>query len=334
MKETNSMSHRQRLEACLSGEHLDRVPVALWRHFPVDDQNPEGLAAATLAFQKTFDFDLVKVTPASSYCLQDWGLRGEWRGATEGTREYGQPVIQRPENWESLKVLDPYAGRLGDQLVCLRLLAEQLGPDTPIIQTIFNPLSQAKNLVGKANLEAHLRKYPQAVHAGLQIITETTRRFVEAVRTTGIDGIFFAVQHAQYGLLAEDEYATFGRQYDLQVLEPAQSLWLNMLHLHGNEVMFDFVADYPIQILNWHDRDTSPTLQEGQERFKGVVCGGLQREETMVFGSPVRVTAEARDAIHATGGKRFILGTGCVVPIIAPYGNLMAARMSVEVGAG
>jgi len=334
MKPNSTSTHRQRLEACLAGEPLDRVPVALWRHFPVDDQSPEGLAAATLAFQKTFDFDLVKVTPASSYCLQDWGLLGEWQGATEGTREYNDPVIKRPEDWERLKVLDPYAGRLGSQLVCLRLLAEEIGPDTPIIQTIFNPLSQAKNLVGRANLEAHLRLYPEAVHAGLRAITETTRRFVEAVRTTGIDGIFYAIQHAQYGLLSEAEYATFGRTYDMQVLEPAKAMWLNMLHLHGSDVMFDFVADYPVQILNWHDRDTPPSLQEGQKRFKGVVCGGLQREETMVLGSPVRVTAEARDAIQATNGQRFILGTGCVVPIIAPYGNLMAARMSVELGAG
>ena len=56
------ITHRQRLETCLTGQKPDRTPVALWRHFPVDDQTPEGLAAATLNFQSTFDFDLVKVT--------------------------------------------------------------------------------------------------------------------------------------------------------------------------------------------------------------------------------------------------------------------------------
>ena len=44
------LSHRERLEACIGGEQIDRVPVALWRHFPVDDQNPDRLAAATAAF--------------------------------------------------------------------------------------------------------------------------------------------------------------------------------------------------------------------------------------------------------------------------------------------
>jgi uroporphyrinogen decarboxylase len=94
--------------------------------------------------------------------------------------------------------------------------------------------------------------------------------------------------------------------------------------------MFDQVIDYPVAIINWHDRETSPSLAEGQALFPGVVCGGLRREETMVLGSPEQVRAEARQALHATHGNRFILGTGCVVPITAPYGNLMAARHAVE----
>ena len=72
------------------GDIPDRTPIALWRHFPIDDQTPDGLAAAIIDFQRTYDFDLVKVTPASSYCLKDWGADDEWRGNTEGTREYVQ----------------------------------------------------------------------------------------------------------------------------------------------------------------------------------------------------------------------------------------------------
>ena len=36
------------------------------------------------------------------------------------------------------------------------------------------------------------------------------------------------------------------------------------------------------------------------------------------------------DAIRQTGGRRLLLGTGCVVPVIAPHGNILAARQSVE----
>jgi len=323
------MTHRQRLERTLAGELPDRPPVALWRHFPVDDQTPDGLAAAALDFQRTYDFDLVKVTPASSFCLKDWGVDDAWRGAPEGTRDYTVRVIHEPEDWRRLRPLDPRQGHLGAQLTCLRLLVEELAPHTPVIQTIFSPLAQAKNLVGPEQLLIHLRRYPDAVHEGLRVITETTIRFIEAARETGIDGVFYAVQHAQYGLLSADEFRTFGREYDLRVMDAAADLWLNVVHLHGSEVMFDLVADYPAAVLNWHDRETSPSLAEGQQRFPGVVCGGLRRWDTLVLGDPESVRREAQDAIQATGGRRFILGTGCVVPTLAPRANLFAARQAV-----
>ncbi len=330
--EARKLGARQRIEACLDGTPLDRPPVALWRHFPVDDQTPDGLAAATVSFQRTYDFDFVKVTPASSYCLRDWGVEDEWRGATEGTRDYTHRVIHQPEDWSRLPVLDPHRGALADQLTCLRLICKDLGPDVPVIQTIFNPLSQAKNLVGGDALLVHLRRYPEAVREGLRIIAESTRGFIEAAKHTGISGIFYAVQHANFGLLSEAEYQVFGRGYDLDVLEASREFWFNLLHLHGEDVMFAAFADYPVAVINWHDRDTLPSLSDAQAIFPGVVCGGLQREDTMVLGTPGRVTAQARDAILSTGGKRFILGTGCVMPITTPSGNIWAARRSVELG--
>jgi uroporphyrinogen decarboxylase len=326
----NRFNHRQRLETCLLGEKPDRVPVALWRHFPVDDQTPDGLAAATAAFQRQYDFDLIKVTPASSFCVRDWGVQDQWQGNPEGTRAYTHYPVQLPDDWARLEVLDPTAGKLGNQLQALDLLIKGFSPETPILQTIFNPLSQAKNLVGRENLNVHMRRHPDALHAGLEIITQTTLRFLEESIELGIDGIFFAIQHAQYGINTREEYEEFGKAYDLRILEAAHDLWLNIGHLHGENVMFDLIANYPVQILNWHDRQTEPSLQQAGQHFKGVLCGGLRQWETMVLGSPAQVIAEAEDALQATGGRKFILGTGCVVPVTAPHGNIMAARQVVE----
>jgi uroporphyrinogen decarboxylase len=323
-------THRERMEACLSGRIIDRPPVSLWRHFPVDDQSPDTLAAATVNFQTTFDFDFIKVSPSSSYCLKDWGSQDAWEGNPEGSRKYTNEVIQRFDDWNNLHKLNPKTGKLGDMLETLRLIHRQFAPHTPIMQSIFSPLSQAKNLVGRDRLTYHLRACPEAVHMGLQAITDTTIDFLEEARKAGIDGIFFAVQHAQYQILSEMEFETFGRFYDLQVLAAIQDLWLNMAHIHGDTIMFDRVADYPVQILNWHDRQTPPTLGEAQHRTEKTVCGGLKQWETMVLANPQAVTAEAIDAIRQTEGINFILGTGCVVPVTAPYGNIMAARTAVE----
>jgi uroporphyrinogen decarboxylase len=319
------MNHRERIERAIHREKVDCIPVSFWRHFPVDDQNAERLARSTLAYQELFDFDLVKVSPSSSFCLQDWGAKDEWRGHPEGTRDYLEPVITKPDDWLNLKVLDPQKGHLCEQLKCLRLIKSKLTPNTPFIQSIFSPLAQAKNLVGKTDLQFYLRHYPEQFKAGLEIITETTSRFIEECLNIGVGGLFFAVQYASYDLLSVDEFVSFGKQYDSKLFELMEAFWFNVLHIHGKNIMFDEVSDYPVQILNWHDRETEPDLKIGLDKSTGAVCGGVGRIETMVLGDTQRITSEIDDAVQQTSGKGLIIGTGCVLPQTAPIGNIFAA---------
>jgi len=324
------MNHRQRLQNCLAGTKVDRPPVALWRHFPVEDQSPPLLAKATARFQNEFDFDLVKVTPASSFCLKDWGLQDAWKGNPEGTREITQHVVKAPEDWRKLTPLNIKNNFLSAQLECLKLLKHALPQDTPVIQTVFNPLAQAKSLVGKNNLATHLRLYPDEVKFGLSVITETTVNFLESLAPLGIDGIFYAVQHAQADWLTRSEFTEFSRKYDEEILSYAAPYWLNMLHVHGEKIYFDAVGDYTCQVFNWHDQHTQPDLFTAQGLIPGVVCGGLRQWETLVNGTPESVQQEASVALESTNQERFILGTGCVLPITAPHCNILAARNAVE----
>jgi uroporphyrinogen decarboxylase len=210
-----------------------------------------------------------------------------------------------------------------------------IGADTPILQTVFSPLSQAKHLAGEATLEAHLRDHPDAVQSGLGVITESTRRFIEAVAGLGVDGIFYAVQHAQKSVMAEDEFVRWSRESDMLLLHAAGTFWCNMLHVHGEQIYFESFRDYPAQIINWHDRETDPTLSEAGSVWPRAMCGGLSRT-SLVFGTAEGLSREASDSLATSARNRLVLSTGCVVPIIAPHGNLLAARKAPELllGAG
>jgi uroporphyrinogen decarboxylase len=317
------MKKRERLEAAIAGQRVDRMPVALWRHFPGDDQHPDRLAAATLAFQRRWDFDFVKVTPASSFQIRDWGAQDVWVGHIEGTRQYGARRIQQPGDWRNLRELDPRSGALGAQLHCVQQVAEAL-PDTPVLQTVFSPLAQMKNLAGE-RLLIDIRLHPAEFKLALETITQTTIVFVHEIATTGAAGIFYAVQHAQAGLLSEDEFREFGREFDLRVLAEARRFWLNVVHVHGDDIYFDAVADYPVQVWNWHDRETGPSLAEGLTRIAGAACGGIARDAVMLRGEPDEVREQVADAIAQTDGRRIIVGTGCVTMIPTPEGNIRAA---------
>ena len=239
------LSKRERLEKTVAGETTDRVPVALWRHWPGDDQRAADLAASTLEFQRRYDWDFVKISPASSFCLTDYGVQDRWVGNTEGTREYTRRVIERSLDWTELRVLDPRRGALGRQLEAVRLIGEGLPADVPAIQTVFSPLAQARNLAGHDRLVEHIRTAPERVHTALNTITDSTLRFIEELQRTSVVGIYYAAQMTSYDALTEEEYRTFGRPYDLRILESLSSRWwFNMLHVHGDSTpMFDQFCD-------------------------------------------------------------------------------------------
>jgi uroporphyrinogen decarboxylase len=330
------MTRRERLEATFAGEPVDRLAVALWRHFPGDDQRPADLAAATLAWQAQYDWDFIKVSPSSSFCLVDWGAEDRWVGGDEGSREYTRRVVQKPDDWVALPLLNPQAGfepkapcGLAGQLRCLELIHGAVGADVPFIQTIFSPLAQARNLAGEERLLIHMRRSPELLHAGLETITRSTIRFIHACRPTGIAGIYYAVQMASYRTMSEAEYRAFGEPYDRRVLAAAADCWFNLVHLHGPDAMFNLVADYPAHALNWHDRESGPSLAEGQKRFRGAVSGGLEHWDDLLRGEPTQVRARVADAMQQTGGRRLIVSSGCVAPVNAPFSNLRAVRVAV-----
>jgi len=68
-----SMNKHERVAAALAGEAVDRRPVSAWRHFVDREQNADDLSAAMLEFQRTFDWDWVKVNPRATYFAEAWG---------------------------------------------------------------------------------------------------------------------------------------------------------------------------------------------------------------------------------------------------------------------
>jgi uroporphyrinogen decarboxylase len=314
---------RDLLLATIARRPTPRTPIALWRHWPIEDQSAEALAAATLDFQRRFDFDFIKVTPSQTFVAEDLGLSGVYDGNPEGDLVKGPPPIRSLEQWEALRPQAPDSGALGRQLRCLELIAAGAG-DTPFIQTIFNPLTVAACLAGPQAL-IWRRRHPEIFRRGFQTIVETWGGFVAAVMRTGAAGIFFSTADASYRIMAEDEYRTWGRPSDLAVAEASRDGWLNVLHVHGDDLMFELVADYPFQVINWHDRKAGPALGEAARRFAGAVAGGIAQWDTLLAGTPAQVAAEVRDGIAQTGGRGYIVAAGCVTPIPVAEANIRAA---------
>lgn len=94
--------------------------------------------------------------------------------------------------------------------------------------------------------------------------------------------------------------------------------------------MFDRLINYLVNIFNWHDRKTSPSLEPSRDNITATSCDGINQFQTLAFGTPAKVEAYAFNAITSTRGLRFILGTGCVSPVIMPLAILRTVKMIVE----
>lgn len=338
------MRARERIEAAIAGNPVDRVPWALWRHFPGADQTAEGLADATLAFQKKFDFDFVKVTPTNGLFMEAWGGKLGALDNAEGTRAYVKRPVTKPEDWRNVVPLRMDHPLIARELKALRLIRATLGGRIPIFQTIFSPLAIAKNLAGDDTLLLHLHESPDDLNKALEVINRTTLNFARACFEAGADSIFFATNTANPAFLTKNEYRSYGVPYDLSLLNELkpQSRFV-LLHIHGEKPYFDLFKDYPADIWNWHDRRTSPSLKDGLSVISSAdprpptpdprsysVLGGLNEWETLLKGPESAIAAEVRDTVAQTSGTRFILGAGCVVPTTTPDANLRAARKALE----
>jgi uroporphyrinogen decarboxylase len=324
------LSHRERIEKALVLEETDRLPFGFWRHFPNQDRAPRRLAQLSLELQRKLDLDFIKFTPYGLYSAVDWGVTLDVKGGNVPPVQADYP-IKRPEDWCGLAQL---RGTDGEYLIVLeaqRIALSEMRERIPLVQTVFSPLTTALKLAGPEKLLEHLRNAPTAVHAGLAIIADTTRRFAVEALTRGADGLFFASQTANEGYLTSAEYAEFAKKYDMNVLEAVKGRsWFNILHVHGEKGMFDQVLDYPVQALNYHDREGGPTLAEMRKKTRKCLVGGIGHTTTLVHGTPADVDAQVQDAWRQVNHRGLILGPGCVGSLESPEANVLQLRKSVE----
>ena len=337
------MNREERIRAVLAGEQPDRIPVSVWMHLSEKDQDPRSLAEAMVEMNRKFDYDFIKMMPFGAYMVPDWGAKLDIYCNKYQEVEIADTGLKTVEDFYQIEPLPPYYGTWGKTLQMAQWTVKLADANTPCLQTIFSPATSLKKLAGAKMLSLMVEE-PEAVHHALQVITQTTVDFVKANIDAGVSGFFFATQCATYDLLNDISFAEFVKPYDMQVINAFKGkTWFNVCHIHGKNIMFDTVAKYPIEVLNWHDRQTGPSLKEAREKTDKVFLGGL-REGPEIVGShlvydsimakdgatPDSIRAHVREAIDMVNGKGFMVGPGCVADPRASDECLMAVRKAVE----
>ncbi len=320
------MGRRARILAALNREPVDRVPYAVWRHFPAVDRSPAGLAQATLRFHERYGSDFLKLTPTGGYAVQAWGCVEGEEVRPDGHRPCVRCAVRDPDDWKKIRPLDPGAapGWVEQIEAIVRIGFDRRLGDAPVVPTLFSPLSLARKLSGE-RLTHDLREHPARVTAALEAITETLVLFAARALAEGVSGIFYSIQAASGSVNSADDYARFGEPYDRRVLDSVRGTSsLTIIHCHGDRLMWDRLATLPGHAWNWDDRATPPGLAQGKAKTAGAVIGGLDQWKILRDGTPAEAVGQAQDAIAQTGGIGLIVGPGCVLPMNTPDANLAA----------
>jgi uroporphyrinogen decarboxylase len=320
-----------RIRATLEGRQVDRPAYSFWTHFPEIDLDPPAIAAATVDFARPLALDFIKAMPNGLYAVEDWGVVPDFSAiAGGGAAKVTRSAVDAPDDWTRIRRRDPTAGALGRELDHLRRLVAAFGPDVPVLATVFSPLTIAKKL-GPEVFGAHLASHPQRVRDALGEIAATTADFARAAITLGCAGVFFAVQDATSATGAE-RYGALGVPFDRIALAGAASGWFNVIHMHGDDVLFDLLAGYPVHALNWHVGETPPTI--AQYRAGGgtkPVVGGLRRMP-ITAGDRAAVRADLAAALGTDGGRGVIVSPGCVIRY--PVDRALLAAVAADITKG
>jgi uroporphyrinogen decarboxylase len=327
------MNKRERVEAALTGKKLDRIPVSTWGHFFEKEGKLDTFVDSMLRFQEYYDWDYMKIQNRYTYHLEGWGVEYTQSGKPGDWPVITKYPIHETEDWKKLKVLRPTEGVLGEMLEAVKAIKKGLKGEVPFIMTVFSPLMIANHLAGCTAGVNDWKKFYESerdsLAAGLKVIAETFRLFVEELKKIGIDGLFYATKEASDDFTSAAEYQSYARPFDEIVLDAAKDFPFRMLHLCGDKIHLKAMANYPVTMLHW-----DPTLK-GNPDYKtarqvvgdAVAFGGGPSRAVMAKGSPADVKRELKKILTDTEDGHFLLGSGCSVLVAeSPEENMWILR--------
>jgi len=323
------MNHWDRLQGQLRAETPDCLPIALWRHSPEQDQDPRALALATMAWQRRFDFDLVRYMPANTCMAESLGARAQPRADPFGLRAIEQFAVTTPERWTTLRLTGPRHGALAECNDGLKQVADALGGTAPLLQTVESPLAVAWQLAGDAIFE-HMQTAPDQLDAGLNTITALAADFARQAVQFGACGIALVMAYPGTKRMSVEQRHRFARAWDLKILDAIRDVaQLNMV-CSGDGLPFDAAADYPVEILNGPDRSVGFDPLAGKARFPGIVAGGLDAAGSLGRGSRADVDRDVIDTITRIGQRSAMIAAGGPCRLATPEANIDGAVDAVR----
>jgi uroporphyrinogen decarboxylase len=307
-----SLNKIERVTHALKGEDVDRLPFSFWYHFGLQHGPGRKHAEAELDFYRAYDLDFLKVMNDYPYPLPA-----------------GLEALNSADDWRRIEPLSADDPCWAEQLTALSIIGDHLGNEALYIDTIFSAWTTARRLTRTGNIKEACEHHPEALLAAMAAIATSLANYARAAIERGAAGIFLSLGAATDEVMSEEEYKTWGRPFDLKILEAVRDAPFNVLHIHGRQIHFDALIDYPVSAINWSHLLTPPSLAEGRKRSGKAVLGGID-ETTAAHLAPSEIAKQITNSIHEVGARGLLITPGCSVPTDTPVRTLQAVKTAIE----
>lgn len=331
---------QKRFEALLTGTKADRPIVSGWHHFLDKEQTSADLAEATVEFAQKYDWDWVKINPRATYLAEVFGNTYDFTDYRWVFPKQTHAVVSSAKDLPKIEQVDVNnSAPLQEQLEAVRLIRQGL-PDTPIIQTLFSPLTILMFLTGNSSYHDQtmygsedpldfatlLQEDRAGVHRALHQIATTMAAYIVELDKAGVDGLFYATTGTAHPKLFDlATFNEFSRPYDMIVLDAMKKG--RILHTcgpHADPARFD---DYPVEGISWDtEAEGNPDLTISLQKTK---VGGVDHH---IFkdSDPAMIEQQVNKGLQATKDEPFLLVPNCAVAVDATEEALFTLRNSVK----
>lgn len=324
-RKLSNWTKKIRFDALLSGGKVDRSLVSAWCHFLDKEQTAQDLAEATIAFTKQYDWDWVKINPRATYLPEIWGNEYdfsdyEWvfprqlKATVTSTSDLKKIQVKKVEESNSLQ----------EQIEAVKIIRAGL-PDTPLLQTVFSPLSVLLFLAGHfpyatgslygsckpVSISTLLQEDRAGVHQALHAIALTLADYVQELEKVDADGLFYATTGTAHpDLFTKEEFDELSRPYDYIVLNAVKKGKV-ILHTCGPQASPHRFENYPVGGISW---DTAAEGNVGLNApFTKVKVGGIDHHAFEKTKDQTLISQKVKEVLNQVNGVPFLLSPNCAV---------------------
>ncbi len=260
-------------------------------------------------------------------------MGNEFRYPEDGMSIVTKEFLKEKGKLSRVQVPNPKSdGRLPGYLEACAAIKDVV-TDAPVSGVIAGPWTIAMGLRGANALILDTKLDPDFVHELMQISTEATRSFTEALSEIGV-GVGYSEAPASCNLISPGIYRDFVLPYHKELVSYFKEKNTGIgIHICGNAnpILEDMVSTGASNI----SLDSGTDLAKAAEaaRGKAVLIGNVPTECFLANNKAVMKQAIEDCLAKVANDSGYILAPGCEVPAIAPAEKIgWFMELAIEVG--